>query len=257
MTLSGHDFAAHRIAPHAPEGKMATAAFPNSQRLLLDGVSWQGYENLLKELDGRPIHITYDEGSLEIMTLSHGHESYSWLIGRLIATWTEELNIPLHAGKSTTFKLKRKKKGLEADECFWVQNEARMRGKKVFDFRIDPPPDLAVEIDISRSSLNRMAIYAAFKVPEVWRFNGKSLRIYRLLETGEYELSDRSLAFPLLLPSDIVRFLLASDTIDETNLIRGFREWIRKSILPTLGAVGQAPEKKRQSKKKDENGQGS
>src|SRR5260370_4837381 len=132
-----------QIDPHScARAKMATAVFPSGQRLLLDDVSWQGYENLLKEFDGRPIHITYDEGSLEIMTLSHGHESYSWLIGRLIATWTEELNVLLHAGKSTTFKLRRKKKGLEADECFCVQNEARMRGTKRFDFTIDPPPHL-------------------------------------------------------------------------------------------------------------------
>ena len=235
---------------------MATAAFPGGQRLLLDDVSWQGYENLLKEFDGRPIRLTYDEGDLEIRTLSFGHESYSWIIGRLIATWTEELNIPLRAGKSTTLRLKRKKKGLEGDQCFWIQNEARMRGKRVFDLKVDPPPDLAMEIDISRSSMNRMVIYAALKVPEVWRFNGKTLRFYRLNENGAYELCERSLAFPLLPPADVLRFLLASETTEETTLIRSFREWIRKSILPAWQAE-QGHGKKQKSKKKDENGQGS
>ena len=237
---------------------MATAAFPGGQRLLLDDVSWQGYENLLKEFDGRPIRLTYDEGDLEIRTLSFGHESYSWILGRLIATWTEELNIPLRAGKSTTLKLKRKKKGLEGDQCFWNQNEARMRGKRVFDLKVDPPPDLAMEIDISRSSMNRMVIYAALKVPEVWRFNGKTVRFYRLNENGAYKLCERSLAFPLLSPADVLRFLLASETTEETTLIRSFRDWIRKSILPAWQAAQgyeQMQGKKQKSKKKDGNGE--
>jgi Uma2 family endonuclease len=238
---------------------MATATLPAPQHMLLDDVSWQGYEDLLREFDGRPIRLTYDQGSLEIMTLSHGHESYSWLVGRLIATLTEELNIPLHAGKSTTFRQKVKKMGLEADQCFWIQNEARMRGKKEFRMAVDPPPDLAVEIDITRSSLNRMVIYAAFKVPEVWRFDGKSVRIYRLLKNGDYELCERSIAFPFLAPSDIVRFLHESDTKDETSLVRSFREWIRENVLPawrTSQETEQTPRKKRKSRKKDENGQG-
>src|SRR5438876_61392 len=89
---------------------------------------------------------------------SQADSVYSWIIGRLIATWTEELNIPLRAGKSTTLRVKQKKKGLEGDQCFWIHNETRMRGKRIFDLKVDPSPDLAVEIDISRSSLNRMVI---------------------------------------------------------------------------------------------------
>src|SRR5262245_54289430 len=100
-----------------------------------------------------PIRLTYDRAKLEIMTLSHGHENYATLIGRLIEALTEELNIPIHSGGSTTFKREAKKRGLEPDECYWIQNERVMRGRKDFEIDTDPPPDLAVEIDIMSSSL--------------------------------------------------------------------------------------------------------
>ncbi len=124
------------------------------QRILLHDVSWQTYEALLREFDCRPIRLTYDRGALEIRTLSHGHEHSAHLLGRLVEALTVELNVPIHSGGSTTFHQEAKQRGLEPDECYWVQNEPRMRGRKEFDFDADPPPDLAIEVDISRSSLN-------------------------------------------------------------------------------------------------------
>ena len=95
--------------------------------------------------------MTYDEGELEIMTVSHEHESYGALLGRLVEMLTFELNIPIHSGGSTTFRRVLKKKGLEADECYWIQNERLMRGKKDFDIEADPPPDLAIEVEITQT----------------------------------------------------------------------------------------------------------
>src|SRR6266542_3916512 len=109
------------------------------------------------------------------MTLFCEHESLGHFLGRLAVTLTEELNLPLKEGGSTTLRRKRKQKGIESDNCYWIAHEAQVRGKKVIRLRFDPPPDLALEVDVSRSSMNRMGIYASLKVPEVWRHNEHGL----------------------------------------------------------------------------------
>src|SRR5262249_12678957 len=167
------------LFPHSEDHSMATAQLAVPQRLLLSNVNWQSYEDLLEKLEERHIRLSYDRGELEIMTLTHEHEHYGSLLGRLIEALTEELNVPIHSGGSTTFKRKSKRRGLEPDKCYWIQNEPSMRGKKTFDVKTDPPPDLAVDVDISSSSLKRMAIYAALGVPEIWRFDGEVFEFYQ------------------------------------------------------------------------------
>jgi Uma2 family endonuclease len=213
---------------------MATAQLAPTQSVLLHNVSWQTYETLLKEFDERPIRLTYDQGDLEIMTLSHGHENYAELIGRLILALTEELDMPIHSGGSTTLKRKLKQRGLEPDKCYWIKNEPLMRGRKDFDPEKDPPPDLATEVDITHSSLDRMAIYAGLRIPEVWRFDGESLLVYRLTADGKYRLCKRSPTFPYLPLDEVLRFLRESDQMDETTLVQLFRRWVREHILPAL-----------------------
>jgi Uma2 family endonuclease len=219
----------------------AQRRLPAEQHLLLHNVSWAAYEQLLELFDERPIRLSYDRGMLEIMTLSHAHESYGYLLGCLVDVLTEELEIPRKGGRSTTFKRAAQERGLEADNCYWIQHEAQMRGKKEFDAERDPPPDLAIEVDISRSSLNRLPIYAALKVPEVWRFDGKVLQVFRLKSDGEYEACDASPTFPSLPLAEVVRFLQQSDTVDETSLVRSFRAWVREHVLPMWRGIGQPP----------------
>jgi Uma2 family endonuclease len=220
---------------------LATAP-PQQQRIVLDNISWHTYETFLREFDKRPIRITYDEGSLEIMTLSLGHENLGWFLGRLIAVLTLELNMPLMGGGSTTLKKKLKLKGLEADNCFWIKNASRMRGKKQFRFRRDPPPDLAIEIDVSRSSLDRMGIYAALSIAEVWRFKGKTLHVYCLRADGKFREKSRSSIFPLVPMEKILHYLRQLPNEDENELIRQFTSWVRTELVP-LQAVAQSAKK--------------
>jgi Uma2 family endonuclease len=218
---------------------MATVPVAGEQRILLHGVSWQTYETLLREV-GRSTRLTYDRGMLEIMTPSHGHENYSRLLGRFIETMTEELNIPIHSGGSTTFRREAPQRELEPDECYWVQRESTMRGKKEFDPETDPPPDLALEVDITSSSLDRMSIYATLGVREVWRFDGSALRVCRL-RGKVYVPTEESLAFPFLSLDEVLRFLGESDRLDETSLVRSFRLWVREQLLPAYQASQAAP----------------
>jgi Uma2 family endonuclease len=203
------------------------------QRLILDNVTWNGYTRLLRSFEGRHLRLTYDRGTLEIMTLSHQHENLGWFLGRLVVVLTEELNLPIKGGGSTTFRKKRKLKGLEADDCYWIAHEADVRGKTVIKLNIDPPPDLAIEVDISRSSMNRMRIYAAIKVPDVWRHDCKGLAFLTLNSLGKYDEVAVSPTFPLsVTPADLTPFTAMRDQMDENAVIRQFRQWIRTKVAP-------------------------
>lgn len=218
--------------------------------LFLDHISWQTYERLLGEAGERHIRFTYDRGELEIMTLGHPHENYKRLLGRLIEILTFVLSIRIHSGGSTTIKLMKKHKGFEPDECYWIRHEKVMRGKKKYDLRRDPPPDLAVEVDVSRSVLSRMKIFAAFKVPEIWRLKGRTFKIYLLGDDGKYKESDTSLAFPFLPVAVIEQYLRDSDTVDETTLVRSFAEWVRTNLLPKYEAQASSHNNRKRNGKK-------
>ena len=142
---------------------------PPGQRVLLEDVSLQEFEAILSELgEHRAARVAYDNGILEIMTPLPEHERNKETISDLVKALLEELDIEFLPLGSTTFKNKLMKKGIEPDNCFSIQNEAAVRGKDRLDLTVDPPPDLALEIDVtSRTHPN---IYEALKVPELWRF---------------------------------------------------------------------------------------
>jgi Uma2 family endonuclease len=204
---------------------------PHRQKLILDNVSWKEYTRLLHTFEGRHLRLTYDQGMLEIMTLSHQHEGLGWFLDKLVFVLTEELNLPIKGGGSTTFRKKKKHKGLEADNCYWIAHEAEVRGKSVIKLSIDPPPDLAIEVDISRSSMNRMRIYAAIKVPEVWRHDRNGLTFFVLNSVGKYDPVAVSPVFPMsIAPADLLPFVALRDQLDENAVLRQFREWIRNKV---------------------------
>jgi Uma2 family endonuclease len=208
---------------------MPTVKIPIQQRFLMPSVSWRSYERLLRAFADRPgVRLTYDRGVLEIMTLSHKHENRGHLLGRFVVVLTEELGLPLKSGGSTTLRRRKRRRGLEPDECYWVTREALVRNKDEIDLRHDPAPDLAMEIDITRSSLDRLAIYAALGVPEIWRFDGLDLTFHVLGLDGQYSVTEASVTFPKLAPADLLAFLNLRGQIDENAVVRQFRIWVRQ-----------------------------
>jgi Uma2 family endonuclease len=133
-------------------------------------------------------------------------------------------------GGSTTFKRRKKKRGLEPDKCYWIANEAKVRGKKRIDLRSDPPPDLAIEVDVTHSSVNRMRIYAAIEVPEICRLKGEAITFNLLQATGKYATSPTSPTFPGLTVDDIARYLALRSSVELNELVREFRAWVRQQI---------------------------
>jgi Uma2 family endonuclease len=200
---------------------------PTEQRLRLSCIPWKTYVDWSDGLGPRHIRVTYDRGEMEVMTLSPKHEKRKKLLARLVEALTEEMKIDIASGGSMTCRREDLKRGLEGDECYWIENEPLVRGRENIDLDVDPPPDLAMEIEVSRSTMNRMAIYAAIRVPEVWCWDGESLRVFLLTSRGTYRQSDHSRAFPFLPLAEFVKFLKQTDK-SETQLLRSFRAWVRK-----------------------------
>ncbi|MFH7028760.1 MAG: Uma2 family endonuclease [Heteroscytonema crispum UTEX LB 1556] len=199
-------------------------------QLVLYGVSWETYEKLLEAFAEHPkLRMTYYKGTLELMTPLPEHERYSWTLGRLVTVLSEELGLEIIGLKSTTWRSKPKAVGKEADECFYIQNEAAMRGKLKINLKVDPPPDLAIEIDATNSSLDKMSVYAELKVPEVWRFEDNKLTINILSDTCYVE-SETSLAFGSFPVKELTRFMQLDSQKGENARMREFREWVRANL---------------------------
>lgn len=207
---------------------MTAVLVPPQRQVVLQGVSWATYQSLSRDLESAPgKRLTYDQGALEIMVPLPPHESYKKLMGRMVEVTTEETDTEIRSLGSTTWSREDLSKGLEPDQCYYIQHEQAVRGKDAIDLTVDPPPDLAIEIDNTSSSLNRMAIYAALGVPEVWRFDGATLTIFALVN-GEYCSQAVSTVLPLLRQETLLRFLQTSQTMGETSWVKAFRQWIRE-----------------------------
>jgi Uma2 family endonuclease len=202
---------------------------PPGQRVLLKDVNWQEFEAILETLgEHRAARVAYENGILEIMTPLPEHEGNKEIISDLIKALLEELDIEFWPLGSTTFKNQFMSQGIEPDNCFYLQNEAAVRGKDRLDLSVDPPPDLALEIDItSRTHPN---IYEALGVPELWRFEGSKLQI-NVLQGGKYIESPSSPTFPNFSIQEIIEIYLNRCKIEGRNkTMKAFRAWVRKCL---------------------------
>jgi Uma2 family endonuclease len=117
-------------------------------------------------------------------------------------------------------------KGFEPDSCFYIQHAEAIRNNEEIDLTVDPPPDLVIEIDITSPSLDKFPLYAAVGVPEVWRYDGRHVAIYRL--AGErYVEVPHSVVLPLLTTERATRFLEERKQVSSTAWLRAVRVWAR------------------------------
>ncbi|MBD2538462.1 Uma2 family endonuclease [Coleofasciculus sp. FACHB-SPT36] len=209
---------------------MIITSTPAEQRTLLPNISWETLEALLIETgEDRGWRFAYDGSTLELMTPLFEHENPKIQFDRLIFALAEELQIEIKSAGSTTLKRKIANRGIEPDNCYYIQNEPAVRGKQKLDLETDLPPDLAIEIDITSSSVNKFEIYSALGVTELWRYNGRDLKFYQLTE-GKYIECEYSIAFPIVSVTEISNFIEQSKTMGEIALLKSFRAWVRQKI---------------------------
>jgi Uma2 family endonuclease len=164
---------------------------------------------------------------LEIMSPSSEHEEYRQALTLLVEELADSLGIDIRNLGSTTFKRSQLERGFEADACFYVQSAESTHGKTPIDPAVDPAPDLVIEIEITTSALNKLSIYAAFHVPEIWRYDGTRLVIL-LLSGAEYIESRKSLAFPKVSADDLSRLVRQSTTLKRKEWRMLLRDWLRE-----------------------------
>ncbi|MEH2435720.1 MAG: Uma2 family endonuclease [Nostoc sp.] len=209
---------------------MLVKSTPAEQRTVLHNISWETFEALLRDTgEDRGSRFAYDCGVLEIMTPLFEHENPKIQFDRFILVLAEELGIEIRSAGSTTLKRKISKRGIEPDTCYYIQNELAIRGKQTLDLENDQSPDLAIEIDITSSSLNKLEIYSTLGVTELWRYDGLDLKFYQLIE-GQYVECKFSIAFPIVSVSEISRFIEQSKSIGEIALLKSFRAWVREKL---------------------------
>jgi len=207
---------------------MATVVSQPEKLVILDGVTWDTYERLITEHGERSgTRFTYDEGVLQIMVVSSRHEQPNRTLAFLVEVLAEEWGIDIERLGSMTCKRKDLQKGFEPDSCFYIQNAEQVAGKERIDLKFDPPPDLTIEVDITRDSLNRLPIFAAVGISEVWHFDGTSLTIFGL-EAESYVETPNSLAFPALNAHVATQFLEDSRKLKSTAWLRQVRAWARE-----------------------------
>jgi Uma2 family endonuclease len=191
---------------------------------------------MLRAFAERPgFRLTYDRGTLEIMGPLHEHESDIDMLGRFVVVLTEERGLPIKAGRSTTFRRRRMRRGLEPDHSWWVTHEPQVRGKRHIDLRLDPPPDLALEVDVTHRSVDRMSIYARLGVPEVWRLDARGLTFQALQPNGRYAEQAHSPMFPLFTPADLMAHVALRSQHDENEVVRQFRLFVRQRLATATG----------------------
>jgi Uma2 family endonuclease len=204
---------------------MATMINPNAQRVIIEGVSWTTYECLLADFgDSHAARVAYDQGTLEIMAPSYAHEQLNVLIAMIISFIAAEMIMDFENAGSTTFKRADVGRGFEPDSCFYIQHVAAIRGKVTIDLDTDPPPDLVLEIDLTHPSLDKLPLYAAVGVPEVWRYTNDHLVMYRLTDNN-YTVVETSGVLPDVARVDIQRWIEAGQQMPRTIWMKQVQGW--------------------------------
>ena len=199
------------------------------QQLLVEDVNWQQFESILAELgERRASRLSYSNGRLEIMVPLPEHEKAKEIIGDMVKILLEAGQIAFESLGSTTLKNERMSQAVEPDTCFYIQNQAAVIGKNRLDMSVDPPPDLAIEIDLtSRTQLDN---YQILGVPELWRYARRGLQI-NVLQAEQYIESDVSPTFPNIPIVQLVnQYTQQSQVAGRTRAIQAFKSWVGENL---------------------------
>jgi Uma2 family endonuclease len=199
---------------------------PADSSLGLRHVPWDEYEALLEAVgEAKHLRISYDDGNLQIMTLSSEHENYQYRINDLVRLVSLRRRIKVLCFGSSTIKVEERGEGFEPDLCYYVRTAGVIGNKTHLDFGSDPPPDIVVEVDISHDSRSKFPIFAKFEIPEVWRYDGTALTMYGL-EQGRYVEISASRSLPLFTVGLLTQFLARGKQEDQYETMLAFDEWL-------------------------------
>jgi Uma2 family endonuclease len=206
----------------------AAEHLPDGATLIVSQVAWDEYERLLTGLREHPsLRVSYDCGKLEIVSPSSRHERVARFIDGLVREFARVHKRTVEMLGQTTWKRQALHKGVEPDCCYYTLNADRIIGRDDLDLKSDPPPDIAVEVDLTHPSLRKLPIYAALAVPEIWRFDGKTVRIYKL-EGAKYSETSESRFLPGLTGVILGESIERSMAEGQTKALAEFSRRVRR-----------------------------
>ena len=204
---------------------MSTVIIPTPQHLILCGIRWATYQQLAADLGEQPVRLAYDRGILEIMTPSFEHERFNRLLADIAQAIAFGKDIAVEQAGSTDFSRADIERGFQPDSCFYLgDNIDAIKGKKRLDISIDPPPDLVIEVDVANRSLDKLLLYAAIGVVEIWRFNLDRIIVYCLHGTT-YQEVPASVVFEGVSAADLLSFVQQADEISRKALFLHVMRW--------------------------------
>lgn len=204
---------------------MATVAIPIPQHLILCGIRWATYQQLAADLGEQPVRLAYDQGILEIMTPSFEHERFNRLLADIAQAIAFGKDLAIEQAGSTDFSRADIERGFQPDSCFYLGDHVdAIKGKKRLDVSIDPPPDLVIEVDVTNRSLDKLPLYAAIGVVEIWRFTLDRIIMYCLCDTT-YQEVPTSTVFEGVGATDILSFVQQADEMSRKALFFYIMRW--------------------------------
>lgn len=195
------------------------------EQFYFEHADWELCKRVFAANPTKRMRLAYAKGRLFLMSPLPIHERWKRMIGRFVEAASDVSGIPISSFGSSTWFHDRMERAIEADECYYITNEPTIRGRTNIDLTRDPPPDLAIEMDVTHTPVDRLEIYAELGVPELWLYSGKSLRFLNLQGKGYVQI-ERSIAFPFIAPADIEHHLALITSVDELSLIRQWRNWV-------------------------------
>lgn len=193
-------------------------------------ISFDGYRKIRQALDegGSPnVRVTYSRGRLELMAPSHRHEKRKSVLSMFLEALMMEWGVEFEAAGSTTFEREDLDQGFEPDEGYWIAQVDRLDPERGYDPQRDPPPDLVIEVEVTRSAVQRMPLYERMQIPEVWRYTRLRKVEVHVLTAAGYEKSERSPSFPELDLAILEEHLARADSQRASVALRAWREWLR------------------------------
>ena len=198
------------------------------RRVVFRHLNWRRYQVIRHALgESRNTRLTYNQGTLEVTMPLEDHEFAVRLIELFIRILVVELGLKLKTMGSTTLEREILDRAAEPDNAYYIQNQPLVAGRNV-DLEHDPPPDLIVEIDITHTDIDKLKLYASMGIPEFWRYNGATWRIYQLQEKNYTEV-EASSTFPKVPKSRLYEFL-AQARQDEVEAELSLRAWAQSQL---------------------------
>jgi Uma2 family endonuclease len=198
--------------------------------VIMHGVSWQTFQQLLADRgESCGVLLAYDRGTVELRVPSQEHEWVKTILTQVVEAVAFARDLHYRSLGSTTFGREDLGRGFEPDACFYLDHANAIAPDRPLDLTADPPPDLLIEVDITRSSLDKLPIYAALAVPEVWRYTDGAVEIH-CLTAGVYAVSDSSRVLPGIDRAMVTHF------IDEARTAANQTTWF-KSVVAAVPEV--------------------